>query len=174
MDVVRTNIERQLKGAIAIESEPGKGTTLTITIPLTVAIMPAMMVAVGEDTFAIPLTNITEIVRPTPDMFSTIGESPMIHLRGQVHPLLSARDVFDLPDDTDTEPFVVVIGFNQKLIGLRVSRVIEQQEIVIKPLDGVKREGPISGATVRNDGGVSLIVDIAELMRLSRNSHTTV
>lgn len=170
MDVVRTNIERNLKGALTIESEPGKGTVLTITIPLTVAIMPAMMVAVGEDTFAIPLTNITEIVRPTPDMFSTIGESPMIHLRGQVHPLLSAREIFDLPDPADAEAFVVVIGFNQKLVGLRVSRVIGQQEIVIKPLDGVEREGPISGATVRNDGGVSLIVDIAELMRLSKTA----
>lgn len=173
MDVVRTNIERNLKGNLNIESEPGQGTTLTITIPLTVAIMPAMMVAVGEDTFAIPLTNITEIVRPTPDMFSTIGDSPMIHLRGQVHPLLSAREIFDLPDHTDSEPFVVVIGFNQKLVGLRVTRVIGQQEIVIKPLDGVKREGPISGATVRNDGGVSLIVDIAELMRLSKSPHHT-
>ncbi|MEM9372888.1 MAG: chemotaxis protein CheA [Planctomycetota bacterium] len=172
MDVVRTNIERNLKGAIAIESKQGEGTTLTITIPLTVAIMPAMMVAVGDDTFAIPLTNITEIVRPTPDMFSTIGDSPMIHLRGQVHPLLSAREIFDLPDPADAEPFVVVIGFNQKLVGLRVTRVIGQQEIVIKPLDGVEREGPISGATVRNDGGVSLIVDIAELMRLTRSGQT--
>ncbi|MFK7884228.1 MAG: chemotaxis protein CheA [Phycisphaerales bacterium] len=174
MDVVRTNIERNLKGSIGIESEFGKGTTLTITIPLTVAIMPAMMVAVGEDVFAIPLTNITEIVRPTADMFSTVGNSPMIHLRGEVHPLLSARDIFDVPDETDSEPFVVVISFNQKLVGLRVTRVIGQQEIVIKPLDGVKREGPISGATVRNDGNVSLIVDIAELMRLLRNNHAGV
>jgi two-component system chemotaxis sensor kinase CheA len=68
----------------------------------------------------------------------------------------------------------VVIGFNQKLIGLRVTRVIGQQEIVIKPLDGVKRDGPISGATVRNDGGVSLIMDIAELMRVSRNQRATI
>jgi two-component system chemotaxis sensor kinase CheA len=171
MDVVRTNIERKLKGSIAIESKAGRGTTLTIAIPLTVAIMPAMMVASGEEIFAIPLTNITEIMRPTPEMISTIGESPVIHLRGSVYPLLSAADVFDCGDRSGSEPFVVVIGFNQKLIGLRVSRVIGQQEIVIKPLDGVKREGPISGATVRNDGGVSLIMDVAELMRLSRLGH---
>ncbi|MCC5822048.1 MAG: chemotaxis protein CheA [Phycisphaerales bacterium] len=173
MDVVRTNIERKLKGTITVESEAGRGTTLTITIPLTVAIMPAMMVAVGGDTFAIPLTNITEIVRPTPEMISTIGLSPVIHLRGSVHPLLSAGEVFGCDSGPDTEPFVVVIGFNQKLIGLRVTRVIGQQEIVIKPLDGVKRNGPISGATVRNDGGVSLIMDVAELMRLSRQGHAT-
>jgi two-component system chemotaxis sensor kinase CheA len=171
MDVVRTNIERKLKGAITIDSEQGRGTTLTIAIPLTVAIMPAMMVAAGGDIFAVPLTNITEIVRPTPEMLTTIGGAPVIHLRGQVYPLLSASAVFDCHDQSGPEPFVVLIGFNQKLIGLRVARVIGQQEIVIKPLDGVKRGGPISGATVRNDGGVSLIIDVAELMRLSRQGH---
>lgn len=173
MDVVRTNIERKLKGTIAIDSAPNKGTTLTISIPLTVAIMPAMMVASGGDIFAVPLTNITEIVRPTPEMLTTIGGAPVIHLRGQVYPLLSAAGVFDCRDKSSPEPFVVLIGFNQKLIGLRVSRVIGQQEVVIKPLDGVKRGGPISGATVRNDGGVSLIIDVAELMRLSRQGHAT-
>lgn len=171
MDVVRTNIERKLKGAITIDSEAGRGTTLTIAIPLTVAIMPAMMVAAGGDIFAVPLTNITEIVRPTEEMLTTIGGAPVIHLRGQVYPLLSASAVFDCKDRNGAEPFVVLIGFNQKLIGLRVARVIGQQEIVIKPLDGVKRGGPISGATVRNDGGVSLIIDVAELMRLSRQGH---
>ncbi len=173
MDVVRTNIERKLKGTIAIDSSPNKGTTLTISIPLTVAIMPAMMVASGGDIFAVPLTNITEIVRPTPEMLTTIGGAPVIHLRGQVYPLLSAAEVFDCRDKASPEPFVVLIGFNQKLIGLRVSRVIGQQEVVIKPLDGVKRGGPVSGATVRNDGGVSLIIDVAELMRLSRQGHAT-
>lgn len=175
MDVVRTNIESKLKGGISIESVKGQGTTINITIPLTVAIMPAMMVAVSDEVFAIPLTNITEIVNPTPDMLSKLGDEPVIHLRGSVYPLISSQDVFAVPDYArQEEPFVVVIGFNQKIIGLRVTRVIGQQEIVIKPLDGVKRDGPISGATVRNDGGVSLIMDIAELMRVSRNHRTAV
>ncbi len=175
MDVVRTNIESKLKGGISIESKAGEGTTINITIPLTVAIMPAMMVAVSDEVFAIPLTNITEIVNPTPDMLSKLGDEPVIHLRGSVYPLISSQDVFDIPDyQRQDEPFVVVIGFNQKIIGLRVTRVIGQQEIVIKPLDGVKRDGPISGATVRNDGGVSLIMDIAELMRVSRHHRAAV
>lgn len=175
MDVVRTNIESKLKGGITIESKKGQGTTINITIPLTVAIMPAMMVAVSDEVFAIPLTNITEIVNPTPDMLSKLGDEPVIHLRGSVYPLISSQDVFDVPEHArQKEPFVVVIGFNQKIIGLRVTRVIGQQEIVIKPLDGVKRDGPISGATVRNDGGVSLIMDIAELMRVSRNHRAAV
>ncbi|MBL4591082.1 MAG: chemotaxis protein CheA [Phycisphaerales bacterium] len=174
MDVVRTNIERKLKGGLIIESIKGEGMTLTITIPLTIAIMPAMMVAVGDEIFAIPLANITEIVRPAPNQLSSLGEEPVIHLRGSVYPLISAQEVFNLPQSgRDEEPFVVVIGFNQKITGLRVTRVIGQQEIVIKPLEGVKRSGPISGATVRSDGGVSLIIDIAELMRAPMNNRST-
>jgi two-component system, chemotaxis family, sensor kinase CheA len=165
MDVVRTNIESKLKGELSIESEKGKGTTLTITIPLTVAIMPAMMVAVADEVFAIPLSNITEIVRPAVDQISEIGTDPVIHLRGQVYPLISAQDVFDTPVAKRTnEDFVVVISHNQRMVGVRVSSVIGQQEIVIKPLDGVQREGPVSGATIRNDGSVSLIWDITKLM----------
>ncbi|MDF1810164.1 MAG: chemotaxis protein CheA [Phycisphaerales bacterium] len=170
MDVVRTNIESKLKGTISIDSVTGEGTTINISIPLTVAIMPAMMVAVSDEVFAIPLTNITEIVHPSPEMLSELGDEPVIHLRGSVYPLISSQEVFNVaPENRTDENFVVVIGFNQRVIGLRVSRVIGQQEIVIKPLDGVQREGPLSGATVRNDGGVSLIMDIAELMRVSRN-----
>ncbi len=169
MDVVRTNIESKLKGELSIESQKGKGTTLTITIPLTVAIMPAMMVAVADEVFAIPLSNITEIVRPAPDQISEIGSDPVIHLRGQVYPLISAQDVFDTPmEDRTSEEFVVVLSHNQRMVGVRVSSVIGQQEIVIKPLDGVQREGPVSGATIRNDGSVSLIWDITKLMQYTK------
>tara|TARA_E500000318_G_scaffold8683_1_gene7913 strand:+ start:30512 stop:32761 length:2250 start_codon:yes stop_codon:yes gene_type:complete len=174
MDVVRTNIESKLKGGITIESTKGKGTTITLAIPLTVAIMPAMMVAASEEIFAIPLANVSEIVSPTPDMLSKVGEVPVIHLRGAVYPLTSSQDIFDVPKHArQNEPFVIVIRFNQKIFGLSVTRVFGQQEIVIKPLDGIQRDAPISGATVRSDGGVSLILDIAELMRTSRNLRTS-
>ena len=166
MDVVRTNVEKKLKGAIAISSTLGQGTTLTITIPLTIAIMPAMMVGVAGETYAVPLGTITEIVRPEGQQVSTIGESPVIRLRGTVLPLLSAQEVFDVaPSERGPEPFVVVLHVNDRAVGLTVSRVIGQQEIVITPLDGVEPTGPVSGATVRNDGGVSLIVDVGELLR---------
>ena len=175
MDVVRTNIESKLKGELLIESKPGKGTSITITIPLTVAIMPAMMIAVANEVFAIPLTNITEIVRPTPDQLSGIGNDPVIHLRGQVYPLISAQEIFDVPEENRCdEDSVVVISFNQRVIGLKVTSVIGQQEIVIKPLTGVQREGPISGATIRNDGSVSLIMDIASLMQTAKSNSMNV
>ena len=173
MDVVRTNIENKLKGHIMLESKEDVGTTICINIPLTVAIMPAMMVAVSDEIYAIPLTNITEIVHPTPDMLSNIGDKPVIHLRGKVYPLISAQETFHVPGtQRENEDFVVIIGFNQRIIGLKVSSVIGQQEIVIKPLRGIQRQGPISGATVRNDGCVSLIVDVAELMSVSKNRRT--
>lgn len=181
MDVVRTNIETKLKGELSIESKKGEGTTFTIIIPLTVAIMPAMMVGVGGEVFAIPLTNITEIVRPGDDQISGLGNDPVIHLRSQVYPLISSQDIFDVPEEARRdEDTVVMISFNQRVIGLRVTSVIGLQEIVIKPLTGIQREGPISGATIGNDGSVSLIMDIAGLMQSAKsvvnstNSHEQV
>ncbi len=168
MDVVRTNIEA-LKGTLDLDSTPGQGTTFTITIPLTVAIMPAMMVGVGEERYAIPLGNILEIVRPGEAEMSSVGKHPVMRLRDRVLPLMSAAELFDLPGrESLAQPFAVVLSLNGKSIGLMVSSLIGQQEIVIKPLDGVvERSGPVSGATVRDDGGVSLIVDVAELMRIA-------
>ncbi|MCA9300119.1 MAG: chemotaxis protein CheA, partial [Phycisphaerales bacterium] len=170
MDVVRTNIEK-LKGTIDVTSEEGVGTTFTITIPLTVAIMPAMMVGVADEIYAIPLGNILEIVRPDVHQLSTIGEHPVMRLRDSVLPLINACDVFDVaPESRVDAPFAVVMTWNEKTIGLMVSKLIGQQEIVIKPLDEMTmadRKGPVSGATVRDDGGVSLIVDVAELIRIA-------
>ncbi len=168
MDVVRANIEN-IKGTIDLASDPGRGTTITITIPLTVAIMPAMMVAIGPEVYAVPLGSIVEIVRPEADRSSTIGGSPVIRLRDRVLPLLSGSAMFGVPPERrGEEPLAVVLQAGEQTVGLLVSRVIGQQEIVIKPLDGVEAQGPVSGATVRDDGGVSLIVDVGEVIRSSR------
>ncbi len=171
MDVVRTNIQK-IKGTIDITSELGKGTTISITIPLTVAILPAMMVGVGEEIYAIPLGNILEIVKPTPEQITTIGERPVMRLRETVLPLISGRDAFAQAEAKPAPtPFAVVLQQNESRIGLMVTRLIGQQEIVIKPLEGVvaQRGAAVSGATVRDDGGVSLIADVAELMNLSKS-----
>jgi two-component system chemotaxis sensor kinase CheA len=167
MDVVRTNIER-LKGSVDVTSTPGQGTRLLITIPLTVAIMPAMMVKLHGEAYAIPLSNITEIVRPTEAELSTVLEERVLRLRGSVVPLIDGAERFDTspaPGAGGAAQLVVVLQIEEKTVGLLVSEVIGQQEIVIKPLDGLEKTGPFSGATVRNDGGVSLIIDVAELVR---------
>lgn len=168
MDVVRTNIEK-LKGLISLSSQAGKGTTVSITIPLTVAILPAMMVGVGEEVYAVPLNNILEIVKPDPESMSTIGGRTVMRLRDSVLPLISAADLFELPAAGVQTPFAVVLCMNNARVGLLVTRLIGQQEIVIKPLDGVgNRGGAAGGATVRDDGGVSLIIDVAELIRMAQ------
>ncbi len=168
MDVVRTNIEA-LKGTIDVDSVPGKGTEIIIKIPLTIAIMPAMMVRVDDEIYAIPLSNLLEIVRPDDDRVSTINGHPVMRLRDTILPLLSAQELFGTdPAKRVKAPFAVVIQHNDRAFGLMVSDLIGQHEIVIKPLDEMfDRKGPISGATVRDDGGVSLIVDVAQLARIA-------
>lgn len=179
MDVVKTNIEK-LKGTIDLHSTPGKGSTIEINIPLTVAIMPAMMVGVGkpgsrEEIYAVPLGNILEIVKPDPNAISTIGERPVMRLRDSVLPLFNAADLFGYSGNKPEQPFAVVLAMGEKTVGLLVSRLIGQQEIVIKPLDSLEPsstakqvKGPVSGATVRDDGGVSLIVDVAQLIKMGQ------
>jgi two-component system, chemotaxis family, sensor kinase CheA len=170
MDVVRTNIQK-LKGSIALSSVPGKGTTLNITIPLTVAILHAMMVAVGEEIYAVPLSGILEIVRPADTHTSTIGGHPVMKLRDSLLPLIDGAQLFDHPHASDVQtPFAVVLHLGDKRVGLLVTRLIGQQEVVVKPLDDTLAHGrrAVSGATVRDDGGVSLIVDIAELVRMAQ------
>lgn len=173
MDVVKTNIQN-LKGSIDLESTPGKGTSVSINIPLTVAILPAMMVAVANEIYAIPLGSILEIVKPEQTLVSSIGGHPVMRLRDTVLPLISAANIFDVDGcgDPVDEPFAVILSMNERRIGLMVSRLIGQQEIVIKPLEGAKHAASkraVSGATVRDDGGVSLIVDVAELIRMAEH-----
>jgi two-component system, chemotaxis family, sensor kinase CheA len=176
MDVVRTNIQK-LKGSVELMSETGKGTTITITIPLTVAILPAMMVAVGKEIYALPLGSILEIVRPPSDQLSSIGGHPVMRLRDSVLPLINAAELFEQPESMRQEaPFAVVLQSGDKQVGLMVSRLIGQQEVVIKPLDEgqQKAKRAVSGATVRDDGGVSLIVDVGELVKMAQGMEARV
>ena len=166
MDVVRSNIEK-LKGAIDVDSAPGLGTTLTIKIPLTVAIMPAMMVGVANELYAVPLSNIVEIVRPTPEQISTINGRQVLRLRNSVLPLVRVSELFDVAEtDPAMERFAVVVELNEQRAGLIVTALIGQQEIVVKPLDEeLAGDSAVSGATVRDDGGVSLIVDVERMIQ---------
>lgn len=173
MDVVRTNIER-MNGSIELSSRPTEGTTVLIRIPLTIAIMPAMMVGVAGEIYAIPLTNIVQIVRLEPRDVSTILGIPVLRLRDAVLPLVDAAEVYDAPpEERRAFPFAVVLSLNERRVGLMVSELIGQQEIVVKPLEGLSGRtlGPISGAAVRSDGEVSLILDIEGLFKLAEETH---
>ncbi len=168
MDVVRTNIQK-LKGTIEIQSTPGVGSAMIVKIPLTVSIVTAMMVAIGPEIYAVPLSSITEIVKPEPTQVSTIRGRHVMRLRDRVLPLLDGAELFGLPQAVAPRSFAVVLSVGETSVGLLVTRLIGQQEVVIKRLDStVDHTGPISGATVRDDGGVSLIVDVARLVAMAQ------
>ena len=163
MDVVRTNLNK-VNGEINVSSEKGKGTTIEILIPLTVAIMPAMVVGVGAHLYAIPLQSVVEIVRP--ENCSTINGRPVMRLREQVLPLIDMTERLDESRGESDARFVVVVGVGGQRAGLVVSKLVGQQEIVIKPLDDeYTAGGPFSGATIQDNGEVSLILDVTKLIR---------
>ncbi|MEO1235367.1 MAG: chemotaxis protein CheA [Planctomycetota bacterium] len=165
MDVVRTNIGK-LNGQININSAEGQGTTIEILIPLTVAIMPAMMVESDADRYAIPLQSIVEIVRPEDSAISTIQGRRVVRLRDSVLPLIDLRDRLGQPAQPPEDRFAVVVKVGGQQVGLVVDRLIGQQEVVIKPLDdGYTHGGPFSGATIQEDGRVCLILDVNELIK---------
>jgi len=165
MDVVRTNINK-LNGTINVSSVKGKGTTIEILIPLTVAIMPAMVVEIGAHLYSIPLQSIEEIVRPEACGESTIRGQRMMRLRDTVLPLVDMRERLNELGTEGGGKFAVVVAVGGQRVGLCVDRLIGQQEIVIKPLDdSYTQGGPFSGATIREDGRVSLILDVVDLIR---------
>jgi len=165
MDVVRTNINK-LNGTINVMSKKGQGTTIEILIPLTVAIMPAMVVGVGSHMYSIPLQSIVEIVRPEPQEVRSVSGHPVMKLRDIVLPLVDMRERLDETRVPGGGRFAVVVAVGGQRVGLCVDKLIGQQEIVIKPLDDTYTQGgPFSGATIQEDGNVCLILDVVQLIR---------
>jgi two-component system chemotaxis sensor kinase CheA len=165
MDVVRTNINK-LNGTINVMSKKGHGTTIEILIPLTVAIMPAMVVGVGAHMYSIPLQSIVEIVRPEPEEVRSVSGHPVMKLRDIVLPLVDMRKRLDETRVEGGGRFAVVVAVGGQRVGLCVDKLIGQQEIVIKPLDdSYTQGGPFSGATIQEDGNVCLILDVVQLIR---------
>jgi two-component system chemotaxis sensor kinase CheA len=172
MDVVRTNVQR-MGGTIDVSSEVGRGSRIEILIPLTVAIMPAMVVGVGRDHYCIPLQTITEIVRSDAGGRRSVAGQPVLHLRDEVLPLIELRGALGARHEADAAAgrFAVIVRSGSDKAGLVVDRLVGQQEIVIRPLeDDFEQGGPFSGATIRDEGDVSLILDVNRLMR--RNDKT--
>ncbi len=173
MDVVKTNIEK-LNGIIEVDSIPGQGTTFKLKIPLTLAIIQALLVASQEDLFAVPLSNVIETVRIVEEDIYTIEGKSVLKLREEVLPLVNMADIFEIEKVLEPEKYlyVVILGLGATKIGLIVDRFIGQEEIVIKSLGEFLKGLPgIAGATIRGDGRVTLIVDVGSLMRLAKETH---
>jgi two-component system chemotaxis sensor kinase CheA len=173
MDVVRTNI-RRINGSVDVESQPGKGSVVTIKLPLTIAIIQALLVEVGRATFAIPLGSVIEAVKITGADIKTINGREVLHLRERVLPLLRLADEFEIPVDPERDRFyVVVAGMGDKQVGVVVDRLRSQEEVVIKSLwDYLTNIKGIAGATITGEGKVVLILDIAELVQDGRMVRT--
>ncbi len=172
MDVVKTNITK-LNGIIAVESEVGKGTKFTLKLPLTLAIIQGLLVGVGNETFAIPLSSVLEVVHTQRSEVSTVNGREVTRLRETVLPLVDISEILDVPGrDTEVKAFyTVVVGVANRKFGIVVDRLIGQKEIVIKPLGAYLKNIPgIAGSTILGDGRVIMIIDAGELLRLVEKS----
>ncbi len=175
MDVVKTNIEK-LNGMIDIDSEIGVGTSMKLKIPLTLAIIQALLVGVQEEYYAIPLASVLETVRISKDEIYTVEGRSVMRLREEVLSLVHIGDIFEVERilDANEHAYVVVLGLGTSKIGLIVDTLVGQEEIVIKSLgDYLKGIEGVAGATIRGDGGVTLIVDVAALMSMARDVKST-
>ena len=167
MDVVKKALNN-LGGMVDITTRKGKGTTFTIRLPLTLAIIQALLVEVGEEIYAVPLSSVLETLLINRDEIKTVGGLPMVQLRGNALPLISLQEKFGLPtpETASSEVFVVVVGFGDKALGLIVDELCGQQEVVIKSLGDFLNNLPgIAGATILGDGKVTLILDIGSLIQ---------
>jgi two-component system chemotaxis sensor kinase CheA len=167
MDVVKTNVE-QLRGTIKIDTESGKGTTIIIKLPLTLAIIDGMLVRVGRWTYIIPLLSIIESIQPDKNDVKTVeGSGEVVHVRGRYVTLLRMYDLFGVvPEHKNPwEGLIVIVESNGVYLGLMVDELIGQQQIVIKSIDSaLTKSRAISGASILGDGTVSLIMDIHGLV----------
>jgi len=172
MDVVHTNLT-QLGGVVDIDTQVGAGTTISITLPLTLAIIPSLLVEVGDERFAIPQVNIAELVRIAPEQLGsriqTIGDARVLRLRERLVPLVTLREVLGIGgQDTatahDGATHVAVLKAGEAHFGLQVDELLDSREIVVKPLDGYLADCAIyAGGTILGDGSVALILDVVGL-----------
>lgn len=171
MDVVKKNIEK-LNGTIEIESVVGQQTRICLKIPLTLAIIAALMVRVGNNLFTVPLANVEETLRIFAKDITAMEGAEVIHLRGKTMPIFRLSTLFEIPSDLrDADKFfVVIVNAGLRKIGLVVDELLGQEEVVIKPLvDYLQEKSGLSGATIIGDGRISLILDVYELANIAMN-----
>ena len=174
MDIVKSKIE-QLNGTVEMVSAPGKGTTFTIKLPLTLAILPGLMVEIDGDVYVIPMESVTEIVRPKATDLATIHGLPAVRVRQRVLSVVKLAEAFtwvghggNASRPTTDETILVIVGENENKIGLAVDRVIGEEDVVIKSVnENYRNVAGIAGASILGDGRVSLILDVPTLIDMA-------
>ena len=176
MDVVKRNIQA-LSGRITVQSREGQGTRFEITLPLTLAVLDGMIVAVGAETYVLPLSAIIESLRPTRAMLNTlVNAADMLQIRGDFVPLIRLNRLFSVPaaiEDPTRGLVVLVEAEGGRRIGLMIDEMLGQQQVVIKSLESNYRPVPgVSGATILGDGRVALILDVTLLAQSWEDGHS--
>ncbi|MDO9117801.1 MAG: chemotaxis protein CheA [Nitrospira sp.] len=172
MDVVKKNIEA-LGGTVSIKTALGKGTTFTLKLPLTLAIIEGMTVRVGRESYIIPLVSILESIQPTAASVKTItGKGEVVEVRGSYHPIVRLSEAFSIDADCQdpTKAILVMLETEQERVAVMVDELLGQQQVVIKSLEkNFRKVEGIAGATILGDGTVSFILDVRGLIELSRH-----
>ncbi len=170
MDIVRAKIE-ELHGVIEIESEPGAGTTLALHLPLTLAILPALMAEIEGEVFAFPVESVVEIVACNAEDIQSIYGAPAAQIRGRTVPVVRLGELFDetrVAQPPEERLTLVVLGADGREIGVPVTNLVGEQDVVIKSLaDNYRHIRGVSGASILGDGRVSLILDAAALVDIA-------
>lgn len=167
LDVVKRQIDR-LNGSVTVWSEPGHGTRFTIKIPLTLAIIQGLLVRVGPEMYAIPITSVIDSHRIRPSEIKMIDNYEVFNVREDVVSLLRLSRLFRIPTVEDPEyHYVVIVGTADRKMGLIVDSLVGEEDVVIKPLrDHFTNSPGIAGANITGDGRVSLIIDVSQLLEL--------
>ncbi len=166
MDVVRRNVEA-LRGSVGVASRPGAGTTFTIRVPLTVAIIPGFLVASGGETYVIPLGAVLECV-DLPDV-SRDAEAQVVDLRGEPVPYLRLRDAFALPGPVPARESLVVVSCEGRRAALAVDSLLGDRQVVVKSCARALGNVPgVAGSTILDTGRVALILDVTALVQSAK------
>jgi len=172
MDVVRRNIG-SLGGAVSVSSKKGQGTTITIQLPLTLAVLDGMIVGVGDEQYIVPLEFVAEAIMPKAADIKTIVNQPsLVAVRGEHLPIVKLEDVVQFERaGAAPEPLVLVVEVDNRRAALMVDRLVGQQQLVVKSLETNLHSVPgVAGATILGDGRVSLILDVTALTRIARGA----
>jgi two-component system chemotaxis sensor kinase CheA len=165
--VVAQNIAK-LSGMVDLQTELGQGTRYSITLPITLVIIKALIIKVGEETFAIPLSSVSESLMIQRKDIRTVERREVIQLRDQVLSLLRLHDLFQLPrtETAGSDLYVIVVGLAEKRLGLLVDAIEGQQEIVVKSIGGILRDTPgIAGATELGNRKTVLVLDVGTVIK---------